>query len=61
MSLTNIFIDTNLLAYINTPSKNYDRYFSFYEEQIRENRAFVNMMAIDKLMQFTWGKTMGLN
>ncbi len=56
MCLTNIFIDTNLLAYINTASKNYDRYFSFYEDQIRENRAFINMIVIDELMYVSRSK-----
>ena len=56
MSLTNIFIDTNLLVYINTPGKNYDRYFSFYEDQIGENRAFINMIVIDELLYVSRSK-----
>ncbi len=48
--MTNIFIDTNLLVYINTPNKNYDKYLSFYEGLIREDRAFINMIVIDELL-----------
>ncbi|MHB8396992.1 MAG: type II toxin-antitoxin system VapC family toxin [Thermoplasmataceae archaeon] len=54
--MPNIFIDTNLLVYINTPGKSYDRYFSFYEDQIRENRAFINMIVIDELLYVSRSK-----
>ena len=54
--MTNIFIDTNLLVNINTPSKNYDMYLSFYEDLIREDRAFINMIVIDELLYVSRSK-----
>ena len=48
--MTNIFIDTNFLVYMNTPTGHFDDYSSYFEEAVRDNRVFTNMRVIDELL-----------
>lgn len=48
--MTNVFIDTNLFIYLNTPSADFDRYAAFYEDEIMDNHAFTNVIVIDELL-----------
>ena len=48
--MTNVFIDTNLFVYLNTPSKNFDEFASFYEDEINENHAYTNVVVLDELL-----------
>lgn len=48
--MTNVFIDTNLFVYLNTPSVNFDECAAFYEDEIRDNHAYTNVVVLDELL-----------
>ena len=48
--MTSVFIDTNLLIYLNTPSADCDECAVFYENEIEFNNAFTNIIVIDELL-----------
>ncbi len=54
--MTNIFIDTNFFVYMNTPTDRFDDYSSYFEEAVRDNRVFTNMIVIDELLFVSKGK-----
>lgn len=56
MNLTNLFVDTDLLVYMNTPGKEYDKYVSYCEDQLRDNRLFVNIIVLDELLYISRSK-----
>lgn len=54
--MTNLFIDTNLLVYMNTPGKDYDKYTSYYEDQLKDNRLYINIIVLDELLYISQSK-----
>ncbi len=48
--MTNLFVDTNLLVYMNTPGKEYEKFVSYYEDQLRVNRLYINTIVLDELL-----------
>ncbi len=41
---------------MNTPGKDYDKYISYYEDQLRDNRLYINIIVPDELLYISQSK-----
>ena len=48
--MTSVFIDTNFFIYMNTPTKNIDRFIEHDEYELSNNRTFTNVIVLDELI-----------
>ena len=48
--MTGVFIDTNFFIYMNTPTKDLDRFIKHYEMELAKNRTFTNIIVLDELL-----------